>query len=50
MLNNGDGTFAHHITYAAGDGTVSIGIDDVDGDLDPDLVAANFFGGSASVY
>jgi hypothetical protein len=41
LLNNGDGTFAAHVTYGAGNGPWSVAIGDLDGDVDLDLAVAN---------
>jgi hypothetical protein len=41
LLNRGDGTFQPSVTYAAGTGPSSVGVADLDGDGDLDLVGAN---------
>jgi hypothetical protein len=40
LLNNGDGTFAPRVSYAAGGHAHSLAAGDVDGDGDPDVVVA----------
>ena len=41
LLNNGNGTFATHVTYGVGNGPRSVAVGDLDGDLDLDLAVAN---------
>ncbi len=40
LMNNGDGTFAMHVTYEVGDGPTSVVMGDFDGDLDLDLAVS----------
>lgn len=49
LLNNGDGTFAPHVNYAAGDAPMAMALCDVDGDGDDDLVTANMLGKEVAV-
>lgn len=41
LLGNGDGTFRNPVQYAAGVGTTSLTVADLDGDGNPDVVVAN---------
>ena len=41
LINNGDGTFAERVVYAAGARPISVAIADLDGDGDLDLAVAN---------
>ena len=50
LLNNGDGTFAPHVLYSAGDQPAAIVLGDLDGDSDLDLAVANFLGDDLSVF
>ena len=43
LLNQGNGTFAPAVAYAAGVNTLSIAAADFNGDGKPDLVATNYF-------
>jgi len=49
LLGNGDGTFQAVVSFAAGDGPVSVAVADLDGDTVPDLVTANSFSDDVSV-
>ena len=49
LLGVGNGTFAGARHYAAGDGSVSVAIGDLDGDQAPDLAVANWESDSVSV-
>ena len=49
FLNNGDGTFAPHVTYEVGANPLAVHAKDVDSDLDIDIVTANNMGNSVSV-
>ncbi len=49
LLNNGDGTFAPKVDYAAGDQPTSVFIADLDGDGDKDLAVANLASDTVSV-
>ena len=49
LLNQGDGTFAAAVAYAAGDGPISVAIGDLDGVNGPDLAVANQFSSDVSV-
>jgi hypothetical protein len=48
-LGNGDGTLPDEMDYEVGFLPRSIAIGEVSGDGKPDIVTANFFGGSVSV-
>jgi hypothetical protein len=41
FVNRGQGTFLPAVSFAAGDGTCSLGVTDANGDGRPDLLAAN---------
>ena len=49
LLNNGEGTFAAHVLYGAGDTPVSVTAADLDGDGDLDLATANFYSDNVSI-
>jgi protocatechuate 3,4-dioxygenase beta subunit len=49
LANNGDGTFAPHITYATDGYPISVFASDLDGDGDIDLAATNLFSDNVSV-
>ncbi|MBW2542497.1 MAG: VCBS repeat-containing protein, partial [Deltaproteobacteria bacterium] len=49
LLGNGDGSFQSAASFAAGDGSGSVAVEDLDGDTVPDLVTANHYEGSVSV-
>jgi hypothetical protein len=49
LKNNGDGTFAGAVNYAAGGGPYSVFCTDMDGDDDLDLAVANHWGHSLSI-
>ncbi|UCC81070.1 MAG: VCBS repeat-containing protein, partial [Candidatus Zixiibacteriota bacterium] len=49
LLNNGDGTFADSVNYAAGDGPASVFAADLDADGDLDLATANLESDNISV-
>ena len=49
LMNVGDGTFAEQVRYAAGTGTISVAVGDLDGDGASDLVVANSFSNDVSV-
>ncbi len=42
LLGNGDGSFQAAVFFAAVDGPGSVAVADLDGDILPDLVTANF--------
>ena len=46
LMNNGDGTFAPGVAYGTGDGSFSLAVGDLDGDLDMDIARA---GGNVSI-
>ncbi|MDZ4755110.1 MAG: FG-GAP-like repeat-containing protein, partial [Phycisphaerae bacterium] len=49
LINNGNGTFAAGVAYAAGQGPEAVALGDLDDDGDVDLVVANQFGDTISV-
>jgi hypothetical protein len=49
LLGNGDGTFQPAVGYNSGGSPISVAIADVDGDHQPDLVAANWGDGTVGV-
>ncbi len=50
LLNNGDGTYAAAVNYAAGDGPRSVFAGDLDGDSDLDLAVANAYSDNVTVH
>ena len=50
LLNNGDGTFSSSQSLSSGYDTNSVALGDLNGDGRPDLVAANLYGYSLSVF
>ena len=48
FVNNGDGTFANKVDYAAGKDAISVTAADFNGDNKPDLAVANYNGGYSS--
>ena len=49
VLGRGDGTFVERVDYATAGSPVSVAVKDLNGDLKPDLVAANNSGSDVSV-
>jgi hypothetical protein len=49
LINNGDGTFAPAVNYAAGAGPTSIAVTDFNHDGHPDLAVADYGSGSVTV-
>src|SRR3989441_4617131 len=49
LLGNGDGTFQPARLFAAGQGSLSVAVGDVNGDGRPDLAVANYYSNDVSV-
>jgi hypothetical protein len=49
LLGRGDGTFRNSIVYGAGNNPLSLGVGDVNGDGQPDLVLADTLANTAVV-
>ena len=50
FINQGDGTFAPQVSYAAGNGTASVAVGDLNGDGAPDITATNSVDNTLSVF
>jgi hypothetical protein len=50
LINQGDGTFAPQVSYAAGNGTASVAVGDLNGDGAPDIAATNSEDNTLSVF
>jgi hypothetical protein len=50
FINQGDGTFAPQVSYAAGKGTASVAVGDLNGDGAPDIAATNSEDNTLSVF
>ena len=50
LINQGDGTFAPQVSYAAGNGTASVAVGDLNGDGAPDMAATNSEDNTLSVF
>lgn len=49
LVNNGNGTFATKIDFAAGDAPTSVAAADLNADGQPDLAVADFFSNTVSL-